>query len=141
MQKDQMQTLEEAKDVLKKAGVADDEMAVLERQLLPPANDPTTKDTGRQLGFVSAGLQQNGGETTANREDIELPEDSESEDEDKVEIAQKEVPAAVFGGLVRKRDEEAGENGEEGNETNTKERTEDDGHLGARERFKKRRGA
>lgn len=140
MQKDQMQTLEEAKDVLKKAGVADDEMAVLERQLLPPANDPTTNDTGRRLGFVSAGLQQNGGETTANREDIELPEDSESEDEDKVEIAQKEVPAAVFGGLVRKRDEEAGEDAE-GNESNTKENTDDDGKLGARERFKKRRGA
>ncbi|KAL8555465.1 hypothetical protein ACS0TY_003319 [Phlomoides rotata] len=140
MQKDQMQTLEEAKDVLKKAGVADDEMAVLERQLLPPVNEATKNDTGRRLGFVSAGLQQNGGETTANREDIELPEDSESEDEDKVEIAQKEVPAAVFGGLVRKRDEETGEDAE-GDESNTKESTDGDGNLGARERFKKRRGA
>ncbi|KAG2239771.1 hypothetical protein Bca52824_091468 [Brassica carinata] len=48
-----------------------------------------------------------------NGEDIELPEESGDEDheddgEDKVEIAQKEVPAAVFGGLVRKREEEGG---------------------------------
>lgn len=135
MQKDQMQTLDEAKDVLKKAGVAEDEMAALERQLLP-TNDSSTKDSGRKLGFVSAGLQQNG-ETTANREDIELPEESdESEDEgEKVEIAQKDVPEAVFGGLVRKRDEE-------GKEANDAENKESDGNLGALERIKRmRRGA
>lgn len=132
-----MQTLDEAKDVLKKAGVAEDEMAALERQLLPTAtNDSNTKDSGRKLGFVSAGLQQNG-ETTANREDIELPEESdESEDEgEKVEIAQKDVPEAVFGGLVRKRDEE-------GKEATDAENKENDSNLGALERIKRmRRGA
>ncbi|KAH6824164.1 Tetratricopeptide repeat superfamily protein [Perilla frutescens var. hirtella] len=138
MQKDQMQTLEEAKDVMKKAGVADDEMAALERQLLPPSNGTTAKDAGRRLGFVSAGLQQSG-ETTTNREDIELPEESDSEDEEKVEIAQKDVPEAVFGGLVRKRDE-AENKDEEGKEAT--ENKENDGHLGALERIKRmRRGA
>ncbi|KAG8363588.1 hypothetical protein BUALT_Bualt19G0038000 [Buddleja alternifolia] len=132
MQKDQMQTLDEAKDVLKKAGVADDEMAALERQLLPTANE---KDSGRRLGFVSAGVQ-NAGEVTANREDIELPEESDSEEEDgKVEIAQKDVPTEVFGGLVRKREE--GEDVDDG-ESESKE---NDGHLGALERIKRRRGA
>ncbi|KAL0346548.1 UNVERIFIED_CONTAM: Pre-splicing factor SYF1 [Sesamum calycinum] len=111
MQKDQMQTLEEAKDVLNKAGVADDEMAALERQ-----------------------------ETTANKEDIELPEDSDSEDDEKVEIAQKDVPTAVFGGLVRKRDE-TDEDVENGKSTVT-ESKDNDGHLGALERIKRmRRGA
>lgn len=139
MQKDQMQTLDEAKDVLKKAGVADDEMAALERQLLPTTNDASAKDAGRRLGFVSAGLQQNG-ETTANREDIELPEESESEDEEKVEIAQKEVPDAVFGGLVRKRDADADDG--KGKEASDAENKESDGHLGALERIKRmRRGA
>ncbi|KAK4397071.1 Pre-splicing factor SYF1 [Sesamum angolense] len=139
MQKDQMQTLEEAKDVLKKAGVADDEMAALERQLIPTANETTANDTGRRLGFVSAGLQ-NGGETTANKEDIELPEDSDSEDDEKVEIAQKDVPTAVFGGLVRKRDE-TDEDVENGKSTVT-ESKDNDGHLGALERIKRmRRGA
>ncbi|XP_047948131.1 pre-mRNA-splicing factor SYF1-like [Salvia hispanica] len=137
MQKDQMQTLDEAKDVLKKAGVAEDEMAALERQLLPTTNETSAKDGGRRLGFVSAGLQQNG-ETTANTEDIELPEDSDPEDEEKVEIAQKEIPDAVFGGLVRKRDE-ADEKGKEATDTENKE---NDGHLGALERIKRmRRGA
>ncbi|KAL3815064.1 hypothetical protein ACJIZ3_016332 [Penstemon smallii] len=136
MQKDQMQTLEEAKDVLKKAGVADDEMAALERQLLPTADDSAMKDTGRRLGFVSAGMQ-NGGEGTENREDIELPEDSDSEDDEKVEIAQKDVPEAVFGGLVRKREED----GEE-KEAGESESRDNDGHLGALERIKRmRRGA
>lgn len=137
MQKDQMQTLEEAKDVLKKAGVADDEMAALERQLLPTANDNTGKDAGRRLGFVSAGLQQSE-EMTANREDIELPEESESdEDEEKVEIAQKDVPDAVFGGLVRKRDESEKDDGED-----VTANKESDGQQGALERFKRmRRGA
>lgn len=137
MQKDQMQTLEEAKDVLKKAGVADDEMAALERQLLPTANDNTGKDAGRRLGFVSAGLQQSE-EMTANREDIELPEESESdEDEEKVEIAQKDVPDAVFGGLVRKRDKSEKDDGED-----VTANKESDGQQGALERFKRmRRGA
>ncbi|KAL6500094.1 hypothetical protein OROGR_028004 [Orobanche gracilis] len=140
MQKDQMQTLEDAKDVLKKAGVAEDEMEALERQLLPSPNETFAKDTGRKLGFVSAGVQS-GGESTTNREDIELPEDTESEDDgdEKVEIAQKDVPTAVFGGLARKREE--ADDGGEGHVSNATE-NKDDIHLGARERIKRmRRGA
>lgn len=137
MQKDQMQTLEEAKDVLKKAGVDDDEMAALEKQLVPNADNTTKKDAGRHVGFVSAGLQD-GGEVKANKEDIELPEDSESEeDDDKVQIAQKDVPTAVFGGLAGKR-EEMEKSAEDGEATGA----ENDGHLGALERIKRmRRGA
>ncbi|KAL2552937.1 Tetratricopeptide repeat (TPR)-like superfamily protein [Forsythia ovata] len=137
MQKDQVQTLEEAKDVLKKAGVADDEMAALERQLVPATNNATTKDTGRHLGFVSAGVQNDGGEKViANNEEIELPEESESEDEEKVEIAQKDVPSAVFGGLVRKREEEM-DNEVEADGSDTAKSKENDGHLGALERIKR----
>ncbi|KAL6560459.1 hypothetical protein OROGR_004018 [Orobanche gracilis] len=139
MQKDQMQTLEEAKDVLKKAGVAEDEMEALERQLLPSANQTTAKDAGRKLGFVSAGVQNRGEPTTKiNKEDIELPEDSESEDDEKVEIAQKDVPTAVFGGLARKR-EEMDDDGRGGVSTVAENKDNDDGHLGALERIKRMR--
>ncbi|KAL3380766.1 hypothetical protein AABB24_001093 [Solanum stoloniferum] len=136
MQKDQMQTLEEAKDVLKKAGVADDEMAALERQLAPPENDTKSKEQSRVVGFVSAGVvESNGQKVTANNEDIELPEESDSEeDDDKVEIALKEVPDAVFGGLIRKRDE-----GDEAEDDSTAKNKDSDGPLGALERMKRRK--
>ncbi|KAH0782359.1 hypothetical protein KY290_001957 [Solanum tuberosum] len=136
MQKDQMQTLEEAKDVLKKAGVADDEMAALERQLAPPENDTKSKEQSRVVGFVSAGVvESNGQKVTANNEDIELPEESDSEeDDDKVEIALKEVPDAVFGGLIRKRDE-----GDEAEDDSTAKNKDSDGLLGALERIKRRK--
>lgn len=136
MQKDQMQTLEEAKDVLKKAGVADDEMAALERQLAPPENDTKSKEQSRVVGFVSAGVvESNGQKVTANNEDIELPEESDSEeDDDKVEIALKEVPDAVFGGLIRKRDE-----GDEAEDDSTAKNKDSDGPLGALERIKRRK--
>ncbi|KAK6804097.1 hypothetical protein RDI58_001881 [Solanum bulbocastanum] len=136
MQKDQMQTLEEAKDVLKKAGVADDEMAALERQLAPPENDTKSKEQSRVVGFVSAGVvESNGQKVTANNEDIELPEESDSEeDDDKVEIALKEVPDAVFGGLIRKRDE-----GDEAEDNSTAKNKDSDGPLGALERIKRRK--
>ncbi|WZZ01392.1 hypothetical protein YC2023_073720 [Brassica napus] len=44
---------------------------------------------------------------------VSTTSDDESDGEDKVEIAQKEVPAAVFGGLARKREEEEAEEGGE----------------------------
>lgn len=137
MQKDQMETLEEAKDVLKKAGIADDQMAALERQLVPAPNDAVNKDNSRVLGFVSAGVQSMGNEgqkVTANKEDIELPEDSDSEDDEKVEIAQKDVPSAVFGGLAQKRKENDG--AKDGNDVDAARDT-DEGNLGALERFKR----
>ncbi|KAG2261075.1 hypothetical protein Bca52824_068154 [Brassica carinata] len=97
----------------------------LERHLMAPMSTitVTSKDGGRRrVGFVSAGVISQSGENegkpvTGNGEDIELPEESdddedESDGEDKVEIAQKEVPAASFEGLVRKREaEEGGEKG------------------------------
>lgn len=135
-----MQTLEEAKDVLKKAGVADDEMAALERQLLPAASNSVAKDGNRVLGFVSAGVQSSGAEVqkaTANKEDIELPEDSDSEDDEKVEIAQKDVPSAVFGGLAQKRKEN-----DSAEDENDAAKDKDESSLGALERFKRmKRGA
>lgn len=109
MQKDQTVSLDDAKDKLKQAGVTEDEMAALERQLAPAANDTTARDSNRKVGFVSAGIesQPNGGlKATANVEDIELPEESDSEEDDeKVEIKQKDVPDAVFGDLAQKRKE------------------------------------
>ncbi|KAF6150474.1 hypothetical protein GIB67_030275 [Kingdonia uniflora] len=136
MQKDQKLNLEETVDTLKRAGVPIDEMAALERQFAPA--DTNNKDGSRRLGFVSAGVEgqqpdvvrtADGGMTiTANHEDIELPEESESDgDDDKVEIAQKDVPAAVFGDLAKKVEE--GGNGD----------GESESKLGALERIKRKR--
>ncbi|CAH8329876.1 unnamed protein product [Eruca vesicaria subsp. sativa] len=85
--------------------------------MAPMSTTVTSKDGGRKVGFVSAGVIAQSGENagkpvTVNGEDIELPDESdedESDGEDNVEIAQKEVPAAVFGGLARKRDEDGKE--------------------------------
>uniref|UniRef100_A0A5B7AHX3 Pre-mRNA-splicing factor SYF1 n=1 Tax=Davidia involucrata TaxID=16924 RepID=A0A5B7AHX3_DAVIN len=140
MQTDHKPNLDEAMDTLKKAGVPDDEMAALERHLVPAVNNTPTKDSSRKVGFVSAGVQSqtNGGlNVAANHEDIELPEESDSEDDERVEIAQKEVPTAVFGGLVRKR-EETDEDGE-GDETTAPKDKDGDSHLGALERIKRQR--
>ncbi|KAK9227305.1 hypothetical protein WN943_012355 [Citrus x changshan-huyou] len=120
MQKDQRLSIDDAKDKLKQAGVHEDEMAALERQLAPAANNGNAKDSSRKVGFVSAGVesQTDGGiKTTANHEDIELPDESDSEEEEKVEIAQKDVPSAVYGGLARKREgsEEDGDNSADAN--------------------------
>ncbi|KAK3188096.1 hypothetical protein Dsin_027657 [Dipteronia sinensis] len=140
MQKDQKLTIDDAKDKLKRAGVPEDEMAALERQLAPAANDNNAKDSSRIVGFVSAGVesQTDGGvKVTANHEDIELPDESDSEDDgEKVEIAQKDVPTAVFGGLAGKRDErEKDEEGEDaaggGNDGESR--------LGALERIKRQK--
>ncbi|KAF3954261.1 hypothetical protein CMV_020375 [Castanea mollissima] len=124
MQKDQRLNLDDARDKLKQAGVAEDEMAALERQLAPVVDNGAAKDNNRRVGFVSAGVEsQSEGviKVTANNEDIELPEESDSDDDDKVEIAQKDVPTAVFGGLVRKRDE-ADNDAEAQDATATKEK-------------------
>nr|POE50506.1 pre-mrna-splicing factor syf1 [Quercus suber] len=138
MQKDQRLNLDDARDKLKQAGVAEDEMAALERQLAPVVDNGAAKDNNRRVGFVSAGVesQSEGGiKVTANSEDIELPEESDSDEDDKVEIAQKDVPSAVFGGLVRKRDE-ADNDAEAQDATATKEK-DGDSRLGALERIKR----
>lgn len=130
MQKDQKMDLDDARDKLKQAGVSEDEMAALERQLVPSANDVTTKEGSRKVGFVSAGVEsqaEGGIRSNVNQEDIELPDGSDSDEEDRVEIAQKDVPSAVFGGLVRKReDSEKDGEGKDG-----------ESRLGALERIKR----
>ncbi|GMY35427.1 pre-mRNA-splicing factor SYF1 [Fagus crenata] len=138
MQKDQRLNLDDARDKLKQAGVAEDEMAALERQLAPVVDNAAAKDSSRKVGFVSAGVEsQSDGviKVSANHEDIELPEESDSDDDEKVEIAQKDVPSAVFGGLVRKRDE-ADNDAEGQNAAATKEK-DGESRLGALERIKR----
>ena len=131
-------------DKLKQAGISEDEMAALERQLLPAADNAIVKDDTRKVGFVSAGVesQADGGlKTTANIEDIELPEESDSEEE-KVEIAQKDVPSAVFGGLVQKssRKREDDDNGS-GDDASAAKVKDGKGRLGALERIKRQKQA
>ncbi|XP_068666830.1 uncharacterized protein [Aristolochia californica] len=131
MQKDQKLNLEETVDTLKRAGVPEDEMAALERQLLPTI----TSDGSKRVGFVSAGVEVQPGVTqtpdggrkvTVDQEDIELPEDFE---DDQVEISQKDVPASVFGELAS-----------EVEKVNKKRDVEDDNsRLGALERIKRQR--
>ncbi|XP_058079869.1 uncharacterized protein LOC131228057 [Magnolia sinica] len=141
MQKDQKLNLEETVDTLKRAGVPEDEMAALERHLVPASTNPATNDSSRKVGFVSAGVESQpsvirtadgGRKVTANNEDIELPEGSDSDDEsdDRVEIAQKDVPAAVFGELAKEVDKDGDAAGGD-NDGNS--------HLGALERIKRQR--
>lgn len=144
MQKDQRLDLDEAKDKMKQAGITEDEMAALERQLAPAvANDSATAKEGRTMvGFVSGGVesQTDRGEKAANHEDIELPEENESEDEEeeRLEIAQKDVPTAVFGGLIRKREE--GERDEKGGDDSSSAKEKDgESRLGALERIKRQK--
>ncbi|KAJ6999716.1 hypothetical protein NC653_010455 [Populus alba x Populus x berolinensis] len=121
--------IDDAKDKLKQAGLPEDEMAALERQLAPAINKTTARDSSRTVGFVSAGVQSQsdgGMQVTANQEDIELPEESDSEDDEKVEIAQKDVPSAVFGGLAGKREEPEKDDAKDGGS-----------RLGALERIKR----
>lgn len=121
---------------LNEAGSKDvDEMAALERQLA--AGSQSADDTGRKVGFVSAGVESQpavinaldgGRELIAIQEDIELPDESDSEDES--EIAQKSVPSAVFGELAQlaKASKDSGT-----------EEIQEDRQLGALERIKRQR--
>lgn len=131
MQKDQTLDLDEAKDKLKQAGISEDEMAALERQLAPAAeNDLPAKEGSRTVvGFVRGGVEaqtDNGVKTTLNTEDIELPEEDDEEEEERVEVVEKDVPEGVYRGSVRMR-----EDGEK--DAPTKD------FQGARERFKRQK--
>uniref|UniRef100_A0A2P2IVB4 Pre-mRNA-splicing factor SYF1 n=2 Tax=Rhizophora mucronata TaxID=61149 RepID=A0A2P2IVB4_RHIMU len=140
MQKDQRLSIDDAKDKLKQAGVPEDEMAALERQLAPVVNNTTANDSSRKVGFVSAGVESqtdSGMRANANQEDIELPEESDSEDEERIEIAQKDVPRAVFGGLARKREEAEDDRVQD---QVTAEKDKDvESHIGALERIKRQK--
>lgn len=138
MQKDQKLNLDEAVDTLKRAGVPEDEMAALERQLAPgpsttlaaaPSTAPAS--TNRMMNFVSAGVEaqaESSRQQAGNNEDIELPDESDDEEPD-VQITEKSVPAAVFGELGKR----AAENNEESSGAQGNEQ------LGALERIKRRR--
>ncbi|KAK9069138.1 hypothetical protein SSX86_013254 [Deinandra increscens subsp. villosa] len=114
----------------------EDEMAALERKMAPATTNETTA-----ARFVHGGVQVSEKDSgiIQNKEEIELPEGSGSDEEDdgdedgKVEISQKDVPEAVFGGLIRKRDEE-----EEAQEKET-ENGDGGSRLGALERIKRMR--
>ncbi|XP_024524023.1 pre-mRNA-splicing factor SYF1 [Selaginella moellendorffii] len=153
MQRDQGRlSLEETVDTLKRAGVPEDEMAALERQIAPvgQTQPPSTLKEGlRQLGFVSAGVQAAEGRILApgdakkNPDEIELPE-SDEEDETGEKLVQKAVPDAVFGGLAHKAenggkedDGKAPANPKAGKENNRDK----DEPLGALERLKRQRRA
>lgn len=135
MQKDQKLTVEEAVDTLKRAGLPEDQMSVLERQLGADSSNPAAnKDSSaRAVNFVRAEVAEPEPDTTktvANAEEIDLPE-SDSDDEN-IEIAQKSVPAAVFGELAKKvTDEQEGE--DEGAAAAS------ESQLGALERIKRQR--
>ncbi|KAJ8769194.1 hypothetical protein K2173_000969 [Erythroxylum novogranatense] len=143
MQKDQRLNIDDAKDKLKQAGVPEDEMAALERQIAPAVNDTAARDNnGRKVGFVSAGVEsqtEGGTKASSNNEDIELPEESDSEegDDERVEIQQKDVPNAVFGGLVRKRDEGEDQGMMTDGVGGARDTTDGENRLGALERIKR----
>lgn len=131
MQKESKLNYDEALDKLKAAGVPEDDMAALERRMAietPAAvNDmpASATDGTRQVGFLSGG----------NLEDIALPEDDSEDDEEKVEVRQKDVPSAIFGGLVRKREE----NDQDGDGGDAHPSKDENDNIGALERLKRRK--
>ncbi|KAK9705684.1 hypothetical protein RND81_07G075400 [Saponaria officinalis] len=100
----------------------------------PPDRDITVTDKTMTLGFVRVGheSQSEAMRTDVNQKDIELPDENDVEDDEKVEIAQKDVPSVVFGGLAKKRDKP--EIGEDGVESKVEK-----SRLGALERIKRRK--
>ncbi len=139
-------SLEEAVDTLKRAGVPEDDMAALERQIAPPP----LQDGMRSLGFVSGGVQAQreagqvlGSPTrraVVNPEEIEIGAESEEEEEAGagVDVAQKTIPDAVYGELAGKARELAEE--EKAGRGVQRER-EGDEVVGARERFKRQKAS
>lgn len=117
----------------------EDEMAALERKVAPAAINNIAANDANTARFVHGGVQLSEKEAglIQNREEIELPEgsgsDEEDEDDGKIEIKQKDVPEAVFGGLIRKRDEEEEAKEKEG------ENADGGSRLGALERIKRMR--
>lgn len=135
--------MEETVDTLKRAGVPEDEMAALERQLAP-AGAPTTarKDSVRAVSFVSGGVEgaakaQPDSGQFRNPDEIELGEEEGSDAENETQgFTEKQIPDAVFGKLADKKQllqqqEDTVGKQEEGES--------DDAPLGALERFKRQR--
>ncbi|KAI8000842.1 hypothetical protein LOK49_LG09G00607 [Camellia lanceoleosa] len=60
-------------------------------------------DLEESLGFESSGVEsqtEGGIKVATNHEAIELPDESDLEDDERVEIAQNVVHSTIFGGLV-----------------------------------------
>jgi pre-mRNA-splicing factor SYF1 len=133
-------SLEEAVDTLKRAGVPEDEMAALERQIAPPRSP--LKEGMRSLGFVSGGVEgdKEGQKVAAvNPDEIELADEDEEEDEDAneddgIDIAQKAVPDGVYGELAIK----ARELNNDANKVGKREASPEE-NLGALARLKRQR--
>lgn len=144
MQKDQgKMSLEETVDTLKRAGVPEDEMAALERQLAPSgAPARTLKDGLKSVSFVSGGIE---GATKPqadlkNPDEIDIGEEAEdgSDAEDEAEqFTEKQVPDAVFGKLADQK--QLLQQQEEDGSGKREERESDEQPLGALERFKRQR--
>ncbi|MCO5551628.1 hypothetical protein L7F22_005133 [Adiantum nelumboides] len=141
MQKDQgKMSLEETVDTLKRAGVPEDEMAALERQLAPSgAPAKAIKEGVKAVSFVSGGIE---GTTKPqadikNPDEIDIGEEEGSDAENEAEqFTERQVPDAVFGKLADKKQllqqqEDGSGKGEE--------RESDEQPLGALERFKRQR--
>lgn len=104
MQRESSQvSLEEAVDTLKRAGVPEDEMAALERQITQPRS-PSNEGMG-SLGFIRGmeGRKDSCPDhnVVRNPDEIELVEESEDEEQGDVDIFQKAVPDGVYGELAR----------------------------------------
>ncbi|CAN6463333.1 unnamed protein product [Victoria cruziana] len=111
-------------------------MAALEKQVASPAVEAVPRDGMGSLGFVSAGVEGQVGTDSvrnvmANPEDIELDEDGEDDFDERVEVAQKDVPAAVFGDLAKKVEADK-------SQSNASEDGKEARPLGALERLEKR---
>ncbi len=122
-------SLEEAVDTLKRAGVPEDDMAALERQIAPAP----LQDGMRSLGFVSGGVQ-------AQREAGQVlgSPTRRAEAGAGVDVAQKTIPDAVYGELAGKARELAEE---EKAERGVQREREGDEVVGARERFKRQKAS
>lgn len=129
-------SLEEAVDTLKRAGVPEDEMAALERQIAPPRSP--LKEGMRSLGFISGGVEghkeSSPGHNALNPDEIELAEEEGDEDDGGVDISQKAVPDEVYGELANK----ARELNDEGKREREREADPEE-NLGALARLKRQR--
>lgn len=144
MQKDQGKlSMEETVDTLKRAGVPEDEMAALERQLAPSgALVKAPKEGIRAVSFVSGGVEgavktQADNGQFRNPDEIELGEEEGSDAENETGgFTEKQIPDAVFGKLADKK-----QLLEQQEDTTGKpeDRESDDAPLGALERFKRQR--
>ncbi|KAI3899776.1 hypothetical protein MKW92_028050 [Papaver armeniacum] len=109
--------LEKTVDILKSVGDPEDEMDKLERRF-----------TAAQENSTQSGVTRTpfgGRKVVADQDTIELPEGDDDEDVNEVEIARRDIPAALFGDLAR-----AAEN---------IRKRENDGNLGALERIKRQK--